>query len=119
MLIDRARRQTFEEASSLATRRSAYDEARRLTDVPEIPTGEYVHDGHGNWHTLFDTCCGIVGGAALTPGVDAFGAPAEVGCAGYGLYKAVETIVSFSVSPSSIAGRRCPTRPVGPGLAMG
>jgi hypothetical protein len=33
------------------------------------------------------------GGAALTPGVDIFGAPLEVGCAGYGAVRGVEAIV--------------------------
>lgn len=54
-----------------------------------------VRDSHGHWHKLFDTYCGLVGGAALTPGVDVFGAPAEVGCAGYGVYRAVETIIEL------------------------
>jgi len=52
-----------------------------------------IRTTHGSWQTVFDTYCGIVGGAALTPGVDIFGAPAEVGCAGYGVYRAVEAIV--------------------------
>jgi RHS repeat-associated protein len=48
---------------------------------------------NGSWTEFLNTYCGIVGGAALTPGVDVFGAPLEVGCAGYGAYKAVEAIV--------------------------
>jgi hypothetical protein len=48
---------------------------------------------NGSWTKVFETYCGIVAGAALTPGVDIFGAPAEVGCAGYGVYQAVEAIV--------------------------
>jgi hypothetical protein len=52
-----------------------------------------LRNAHGSWTTVFETYCGIVGGAVLTPGVDVFGAPAEVGCAGYGVYKAVEAIV--------------------------
>jgi hypothetical protein len=48
---------------------------------------------NGSWTKVFDTYCGIVGGAALTPGVDIFGAPAEVGCAGYGVIRGVEAIV--------------------------
>jgi hypothetical protein len=47
----------------------------------------------GSWTKTFDTYCGIVGGAALTPGVDVFGAPAEVTCAGYGVYRAVEAVI--------------------------
>lgn len=47
----------------------------------------------GSWTKTFDTYCGIVGGAFFTPGVDVFGAPAEVACAGYGVYKAVEAII--------------------------
>ncbi|MGE5700873.1 MAG: hypothetical protein ACM3VU_00505 [Arthrospira platensis] len=47
----------------------------------------------GSWRTVFNTYCGIVGAAALTPGVDVFGAPAEIGCAGYGLYSATEAII--------------------------
>ncbi len=43
-----------------------------------------IRSANGSWTKVFDTYCGIVGGAALTPGVDVFGAPAEVGCAGYG-----------------------------------
>lgn len=54
-----------------------------------------IRGKHGSWRTVFNTYCGIVGGAALTPGVDVFGAPAEIGCAGYGVYTAVETIVEF------------------------
>jgi len=38
-----------------------------------------VRDSNGDWHKLFDTYCGIVGGAALTPGVDVFGAPGRGG----------------------------------------
>jgi RHS repeat-associated protein len=52
-----------------------------------------IRTAGGGWHKVFDTYCGIVGGAALTPGVDVFDAPAAVGCAGYGVYRAVETIV--------------------------
>jgi hypothetical protein len=52
-----------------------------------------VRTKSGHWQKVFDTYCGIVGGAALTPGVDVFGLPAEVGWAGYGVYRAVETIV--------------------------
>ena len=48
---------------------------------------------NGSWTKALDTYCGIVGGAALTPGVDIFGAPAEVGCAGYGVVRGVEAIV--------------------------
>jgi RHS repeat-associated protein len=47
----------------------------------------------GSWAKAFDTYCGLVGGAFLTPGVDVFGTPAEVACAGYGVYRAVEAIV--------------------------
>jgi tripartite motif-containing protein 71 len=47
----------------------------------------------GSWTKTLDTYCGIVGGAFLTPGVDIFGAPAEVSCAGYGVYRAVEAII--------------------------
>lgn len=52
-----------------------------------------IRTTNGSWTKVFDTYCGIVGGAFLTPGVDVFGAPAEVGCAAYGVYKALETIV--------------------------
>lgn len=52
-----------------------------------------IRTANGGWEKVFDTYCGIVGGAALTPGVDVFGIPAEVGCAGYGAYRAVEAIV--------------------------
>ncbi len=52
-----------------------------------------LHIEKGSWTKTLDTYCGIVGGAFFTPGVDVFGAPAEVACAGYGVYKAVEAII--------------------------
>lgn len=61
---------------------------RRSTKVNVLTRTTY-----GSWQKVFDAYCGIVGGAALTPGVDVFDTPAEVGCAGYGAYRAVEAIV--------------------------
>jgi RHS repeat-associated protein len=52
-----------------------------------------IRSSNGSWEKAADTYCGIVGGAALAPGVDVFDAPVEVGCAGYGVYKAVEAII--------------------------
>jgi RHS repeat-associated protein len=54
-----------------------------------------IHTKTGSWTTVFTTYCGIVDGAALVPGVDVFGAPVTVACAGYSAYRAVETIVEF------------------------
>jgi hypothetical protein len=48
---------------------------------------------HGSWRKLFDAYCGIVGGAAVVPGVDVFDAPVEVSCAGYGVFSAVELLI--------------------------
>lgn len=48
----------------------------------------------GGWREFGDATCGIVGGAALVPGVDVFDAPIEVACAGYGTFTAVEIIVN-------------------------
>lgn len=46
----------------------------------------------GSWRDVANAYCGIVGGMAVVPGVDVFDAPVEVGCAGYGVYSAIETI---------------------------
>jgi RHS repeat-associated protein len=51
---------------------------------------------HGKWRDIGNAYCGIVGAAALIPGVDIFGAPLEVACAGYGAFTAVEIIVGSS-----------------------
>ncbi len=47
----------------------------------------------GSWRDLGDAYCGIVGGAALVPGVDVFDAPVEVACGVYGTFRAVEILV--------------------------
>ena len=48
--------------------------------------------GH-NWRDVSGAYCGVVGAQALIPGVDIFDAPAGVGCAGYGLFRATEIVV--------------------------
>lgn len=80
-------------------------EAERLFSIGPCPAcGPKLHKKHksykvrlrskgGSWSEVVTTYCGIVGGAALAPGVDVFDAPVEVGCAGYGAYKAVEAII--------------------------
>jgi hypothetical protein len=47
----------------------------------------------GKWRNVGDAYCGIVGGAALVPGLDIFDSPVEVACGAYGTFRAIEILV--------------------------